>query len=161
MFCFLKHFSPSLLNSPSLENYLLQTMEHRSHSWGLSYENTFKSPEVACTLGRHSLYPRMAVCLARGIGLDETTNYTENDFLHYHTLTGKDIENAPRITDDYYSRRIPVMVMPLQIARRYRCCTIAYVSRNAGIHEGKASPRRKGNLVKTRSGKRGHFLSVL
>lgn len=82
-------------------------MEHRSHSWGLSYENTFKSPEVVCTLGRHSLYPRMAVCLARGIGLDETTNYTENDFLHYHTLTGKDIENAPRVTDDYYFEAHP------------------------------------------------------
>ncbi|MFV0109821.1 hypothetical protein [Enterobacter ludwigii] len=35
-------------------------------------------------------------------GSDETTVYTENDFFHYHTLTDKDIENAPRITDDYY-----------------------------------------------------------
>ena len=34
---------------------------------GLSYENRFKSPEVVCTLGLHSLYPRMVVCLARGI----------------------------------------------------------------------------------------------
>lgn len=34
-------------------------------------------------------------------GSDETTVYTENDFFHYHTLTDKDIENAPRVTDDY------------------------------------------------------------
>lgn len=29
------------------------------------------------------------------------------------------------------------MVMPLQIARRYRCCTIAYVSRNVGYTKEK------------------------
>jgi hypothetical protein len=147
LFCFLKHFSPSLLNSPSLENYLLQTMEHRSHSWGLSYENTFKSPEVVCTLGRHSLYPRMAVCLARGIGLDETTNYTENDFLHYHTLTGKDIENAPRVTDDYYfeahpgdgyapsnSKEIPVLHHCVRISKRWdtRRKSVASAKRKSG-----------------------------
>ncbi|HGK4754649.1 hypothetical protein L8T00_14270 [Enterobacter cloacae] len=40
-------------------------------------------------------------------GSDETTVYTENDFFHYHTLTDKDIENAPRITDDYYFEAHP------------------------------------------------------
>jgi hypothetical protein len=40
-------------------------------------------------------------------GSDETTVYTENDFLHYHTLTDKDIENAPRVTDDYYFEAHP------------------------------------------------------
>ncbi|MCZ3384876.1 MULTISPECIES: hypothetical protein [unclassified Kosakonia] len=34
-------------------------------------------------------------------GSDETTVYKENDFFNYHTLTDKDIENAPRITDDF------------------------------------------------------------
>ena len=29
-------------------------------------------------------------------GSDETTVYKENDFFSYHTLTDKDIENAPR-----------------------------------------------------------------
>ncbi|MFZ5297358.1 hypothetical protein ACOY7G_19165 [Enterobacter bugandensis] len=38
---------------------------------------------------------------------DERTVYTENDFLHYHTLTDKDIENAPRVTDDYYFEAHP------------------------------------------------------
>lgn len=35
------------------------------------------------------------------------------------------------------------MVMPLQIAsflKGYRCCTVALVSRNAGIYQGKATP---------------------
>jgi hypothetical protein len=40
-------------------------------------------------------------------GSDETKVYTENDFFHYHTLTDKDIENAPRITDDYYFEAHP------------------------------------------------------
>ncbi|HEP0315068.1 TPA: hypothetical protein QIS87_001753 [Enterobacter bugandensis] len=40
-------------------------------------------------------------------GSDETTVYTENDFFHYHTLTDKDIENAPRITHDYYFETHP------------------------------------------------------
>ncbi|WP_312413071.1 hypothetical protein [Pseudescherichia sp.] len=31
-----------------------------------------------------------------------TTTYTENDFFSYHTLPGKDIEKAPRISGDYY-----------------------------------------------------------
>ncbi|WP_239658975.1 hypothetical protein [Enterobacter bugandensis] len=40
-------------------------------------------------------------------GSDQTTVYTENDFFQYHTLTDKDIENAPRITDDYYFEAHP------------------------------------------------------
>ncbi|EOD8856773.1 hypothetical protein ACJ5W3_004644 [Enterobacter hormaechei] len=40
-------------------------------------------------------------------GSDETTVYTQNDFFHYHTLTDKDIENAPRVTDDYYFEAHP------------------------------------------------------
>ncbi|WP_447439306.1 hypothetical protein [Enterobacter cloacae] len=40
-------------------------------------------------------------------GSDETTVYTENDFFHYHTLTDKDIENAPRITGNYYFETHP------------------------------------------------------
>lgn len=40
-------------------------------------------------------------------GSDETTVYTENDFFHYHTLTDKDIDNAPRITNDYYFEAHP------------------------------------------------------
>ncbi|HDC4440577.1 TPA: hypothetical protein O8U43_003460 [Enterobacter cloacae] len=40
-------------------------------------------------------------------GSDETAVYTENDFFHYHTLTDKDIENAPRVTDDYYFEAHP------------------------------------------------------
>lgn len=39
--------------------------------------------------------------------LDETTVYTKNDFFNYHTLTDKDIENAPRITDNYYFEAHP------------------------------------------------------
>lgn len=35
-------------------------------------------------------------------GSDDTTVYTENDVFHYHTLTDKDIENAPRVTKNYY-----------------------------------------------------------
>ncbi|WP_039055590.1 hypothetical protein [Enterobacter sp. Bisph1] len=38
---------------------------------------------------------------------DETTAYKENDFFNYHTLTDKDIENAPRITDDFYFESHP------------------------------------------------------
>lgn len=40
-------------------------------------------------------------------GSDETTVYKENDFFSYHTLTDKDIENAPRITDNYYFESHP------------------------------------------------------
>ncbi|ELV2845185.1 hypothetical protein QNZ47_003981 [Enterobacter cloacae] len=40
-------------------------------------------------------------------GSDETTVYTENDFFHYYTLTDKDIENAPHVTDDYYFEAHP------------------------------------------------------
>ncbi|ERM08575.1 hypothetical protein L584_21650 [Pantoea agglomerans Tx10] len=40
-------------------------------------------------------------------GSDETTVYKENDFFSYHTLTDKDIENAPRITDNYYFEAHP------------------------------------------------------
>ncbi|WP_431630416.1 hypothetical protein [Enterobacter cloacae] len=35
-------------------------------------------------------------------GSDDTTVYTENDFFHYHLLTDREIENAPKVTDDYY-----------------------------------------------------------
>nr|WP_154928515.1 hypothetical protein [Pantoea agglomerans] len=38
---------------------------------------------------------------------DKTTVYTEKDFFSYHTLTHKDIENAPRITDNYYFEAYP------------------------------------------------------
>jgi hypothetical protein len=41
-------------------------------------------------------------------GSDETTVYKENSFFSYHTLTDKDIENAPRITDNYYFEAHPV-----------------------------------------------------
>jgi len=40
-------------------------------------------------------------------GSDETTVYKENDFFSYHTLTDKDIENAPRIMDNYYFEAHP------------------------------------------------------
>lgn len=40
-------------------------------------------------------------------GFDEKTVYTKNDFINYHTLTDKDIENAPRITDDFYFESHP------------------------------------------------------
>jgi len=40
-------------------------------------------------------------------GSDKTTVYTEKDFFSYHTLTHKDIENAPRITDNYYFEAHP------------------------------------------------------
>lgn len=33
--------------------------------------------------------------------------YTEKDLFNYHTLTVKDIMNAPRISDDYYSESRP------------------------------------------------------
>lgn len=40
-------------------------------------------------------------------GIDETTNYTENDFFSYHMLTDQDIEKAPRISGDYYFKSHP------------------------------------------------------
>ena len=40
-------------------------------------------------------------------GSDKTTVYTEKDFFSLHTLTHKDIENAPRITDNYYFESHP------------------------------------------------------
>lgn len=40
-------------------------------------------------------------------GSDKTTFYTEKDFFSHHTLTHKDIENAPRITDNYYFEAHP------------------------------------------------------
>jgi len=40
-------------------------------------------------------------------GSDKTTVYTEKDFFSYHTLTHKEIENAPRITDNYYFESHP------------------------------------------------------
>lgn len=40
-------------------------------------------------------------------GSDKATVYKENDFFKYHTLTDKDIENAPRITDNYYFESHP------------------------------------------------------
>ena len=40
-------------------------------------------------------------------GSDKTTVYTEKDFFSYHTLTHKDIENAPCITDNYYFEAHP------------------------------------------------------
>ncbi|EKY3199695.1 hypothetical protein RBA29_003381 [Cronobacter turicensis] len=39
--------------------------------------------------------------------VDETVIYTESDFFNYHALTDKDIENAPRITHDYYFEAHP------------------------------------------------------
>ena len=38
---------------------------------------------------------------------DEATVYKENDFFNYHMLTDPDIENAPRITDNYYFESHP------------------------------------------------------
>ncbi len=35
-------------------------------------------------------------------GINETIVYTEHDFLRYHSLTDKEIENTPRITKNYY-----------------------------------------------------------
>lgn len=40
-------------------------------------------------------------------GSDEATVYKENDFFNYHMLTDPDIENAPRITDNYYFESHP------------------------------------------------------
>lgn len=40
-------------------------------------------------------------------GTGETTVYKEDDFFNYHTLTDKDIENSPRITDDFYFESHP------------------------------------------------------
>jgi len=40
-------------------------------------------------------------------GSVKTTVYTEKDFFSYHTLTHKEIENATRITDNYYFEAHP------------------------------------------------------
>ncbi|KNC89519.1 hypothetical protein [Trabulsiella odontotermitis] len=40
-------------------------------------------------------------------GVNETITYTEKDFFKYHTLTNKDIAQAPRITDEYYFESHP------------------------------------------------------
>ncbi|MFW0699440.1 hypothetical protein [Pantoea sp. R13S299] len=40
-------------------------------------------------------------------GSDEMTVYKENDFFNYHMLTDPDIENVPRITDNYYFESHP------------------------------------------------------
>jgi len=40
-------------------------------------------------------------------GSDEATVYKENDFFNYHMLTDPDIENAPRITDNYHFESHP------------------------------------------------------
>jgi len=40
-------------------------------------------------------------------GSDEATVYKEIDFFNYHMLTDPDIENAPRITDNYYFESHP------------------------------------------------------
>lgn len=40
-------------------------------------------------------------------GSDEATVYKENDFFNYHMLTDSDIENAPRITGNYYFESHP------------------------------------------------------
>ncbi|WP_312845071.1 hypothetical protein [Enterobacter sp. WCHEn090032] len=40
-------------------------------------------------------------------GINEATTYTENDFFNYHSLTDKDIEKAPRISNDYYFESYP------------------------------------------------------
>ncbi|WP_312045470.1 hypothetical protein [Erwinia sp.] len=40
-------------------------------------------------------------------GSDETTRYKEDDFFNYHTLTNKDIKNAPRLTDNFYFESHP------------------------------------------------------
>lgn len=39
--------------------------------------------------------------------INEATTYTENDFFNYHSLTDKDIEKAPRISNDYYFESHP------------------------------------------------------
>lgn len=49
-------------------------------------------------------------------GSDEATVYKENDFFNYHMLTDPDIENAPRITDNYYFESHPGDGYSLQIA---------------------------------------------
>ena len=80
-------------------------------------------------------------------GSDETTVYTQNDFFHYHTLTDKDIENAPRVTDDYYfeahpgdgyapsnSKEIPVLHHCVRISKRWdtRRKSVASAKRKSG-----------------------------
>ncbi|ALB65005.1 hypothetical protein ACNKCJ_003469 [Cronobacter dublinensis] len=40
-------------------------------------------------------------------GSNETTTYSESDVFKYHTLTDKDIENAPRITNNYHFEAHP------------------------------------------------------
>ncbi|WP_336748305.1 hypothetical protein [Pantoea vagans] len=40
-------------------------------------------------------------------GSDEATVYKDNDFFNYHMLTDPDIENAPRITYEFYFESHP------------------------------------------------------
>lgn len=42
-----------------------------------------------------------------GSGSNDVIVYTQRDFFKYHTLTDPDIENAPRITDNYYFESHP------------------------------------------------------
>lgn len=38
---------------------------------------------------------------------NETMTYKQNDFIHYHMLTDKDIANAPGVTHDFYFEPSP------------------------------------------------------
>jgi hypothetical protein len=58
-------------------------------------------------------------------GSEETTVYTEHDFFHYHTLTDKDIEHAPRVTDDYYFEAHPGDGYALQIVSFLKATGVA------------------------------------
>jgi hypothetical protein len=40
-------------------------------------------------------------------GINEATTYTEKDIFNYHSLTDRDIEKAPRISNDYYFESHP------------------------------------------------------
>lgn len=40
-------------------------------------------------------------------GINDATTYTQKDFFNYHSLTDKDIEKAPRISNDYYFESHP------------------------------------------------------
>ena len=40
-------------------------------------------------------------------GINETTIYTEKDFIDYYSLTDKDIKKAPRISSDYHFESRP------------------------------------------------------
>ncbi|MFP2427584.1 hypothetical protein [Enterobacter ludwigii] len=97
-------------------------------------------------------------------GSDETTVYTENDFFHYHTLTDKDIENAPRIRDDYYFEAHPGDGYAPSNSIVFKGATGAAPLRayleTLGYTKEKRRQGGEGDLVKTRSDKRGHFLSV-